>query len=76
MAVASLIVSLSVNLFITTEQQEWFEKSALNNKTLNPMSVWAHCGLVVLFTVLTFFTVFDLREEAREVYLNRQNGIN
>ena len=67
-AVASMIVSLSVNLFVTQDQQEWFEKSSLNNKSLTPISAWAHCGLALLFTVLTFFTVFDLREEARELY--------
>ena len=72
MAVASMIVSLSVNLFGSSDQQEWFERSSLNNKALTPISSWAHSGLALLFTILTFFTVFDLREEARELYKENQ----
>lgn len=68
LALASLIASLAANLFIAEDQQEWFEKSSLNNKTLTPVTSWLHCGLTVLFTVATFYTVFDLREEARELY--------
>lgn len=36
------------------------------------MSSWGHAFLTLLFTVLTFFTVFDLREEARELYKENQ----
>ena len=65
MAVGTLVISFSVNLFIANDQDDWFEKSALNNKTLTPVTAWMHTILVVIFSVLTFHTVFDLREEAK-----------
>jgi hypothetical protein len=64
----SMIASLSVNLFIAEGQQDWFEKSSLNNKTLTPITTWVHCGLVLFFTLVTFYTVFELREEAKDLY--------
>ena len=74
LAVSSLIASFSVNLFLADSQQDWFEKSSLNNKMINAqtnanlITVWLHCGLAVFFTGATFYTVFDLREEARDLY--------
>lgn len=68
LALGSIVVSLSVNLFFAESQQDWFEKSSLNNKTLTPITTWLHCGLALFFTVATFYTVFDLREEARDLY--------
>jgi hypothetical protein len=72
MAVSSLIVSFSVNLFVADGQQDWFDRSAINNKTLSPVTAWLHCGLAVFFTLATFYTVFDLREEARDLYKETQ----
>ena len=68
LGVSALIVSLCVNLFDSEDQQQWFERSSLNNKTLTPVSAWIHCALTVFFTGLTFYTVFDLREEAKDLY--------
>ena len=68
MAVGTLVVSFSVNLFISESNDDWFEKSTLNNKTLTPITAWVHTFLVLAFTCLTFHTVFDLREEAKNLY--------
>jgi hypothetical protein len=68
MAVGTLIISFSVNLFLSDSQDDWFEKSTLNNKTLTPITAWMHSFLVIAFTCLTFHTVFDLREEAKTLY--------
>jgi hypothetical protein len=68
MAVGTLIISFSVNLFLSDSQDDWFEKSTLNNKTLTPITAWMHSILVIAYTCLTFHTVFDLREEAKILY--------
>ena len=73
LALCSLLVSFSINLFVAESQSEFFENSSLNNKILGNgswdiISVWLHCLLAVIGTVATFYTVFDLREEARELY--------
>ncbi|CDW80986.1 transmembrane protein 63c [Stylonychia lemnae] len=72
LAISSMVVSLSINLFASTDQQEWFERSSLNNKQISPITAWVHCGLALLFSLLTFYTVFDLREEARDLYRENQ----
>ena len=69
MAVGSLLVSFVLNFFYVSTGEDWFEKSTLNNKTpVNSITAWSHCLLTLAFTCLTFHTVFELREEARELY--------
>jgi len=72
LALVSMVASLSANLFLAEDQTQWFQKSSLDNKTLTPVTAWLHCGLTLLFTVATFYTVFDLREEARDLYRESQ----
>ena len=67
--VLSLIVSFSANLFTAPTQEEWFTKSSLNFKEFTtPLSAWIHVCLIIFITAITFYTVFELREEARELY--------
>lgn len=68
MGIGSMIFSFSINLFLANDQNDWFEKSSLNNKVLTPITVWIHAGLMVFFTVISFYTIFELREEARNLY--------
>lgn len=68
MAVGTLVTSFSVNFFLANTKDDWFEQSALNNKTLTPITAWMHTILTLVFTILTFHTVFDLREEAKVLY--------
>lgn len=70
MALSAMIFSFSINLFIANDQSDWFEKSSLNNTLLTPITAWIHVGLLTFFTVATFYTVFDLREEAKDMYKN------
>ena len=65
-----MIFSFSINLFIANDQSDWFEKSSLNNTLLTPITAWIHVGLLTFFTIATFYTVFDLREEAKDLYKN------
>lgn len=67
-AIGCMAVTFSTNLFIASDQQEWFERSTLNNKTFTPFTAWIHVLLVTFITIVTFWTVFDLREEARDLY--------
>lgn len=66
--VASLALSFSVNIFLSPDRSDWFEKSSLNNKLLTPITAWIHVGLVIFITAITFYTVFDLRGDALELY--------
>lgn len=68
MAIGTIVISFSVNRFLTTDNDDWFAKSSLNNKTLTPVTAWMHTLLAVIFSILTFHIVFDLREEARNLY--------
>ena len=67
-AIPSLVFSFSINLFVATDQSDWFEKSSLNNTLLTPITAWIHVGLLTFFTIVTFYTVFEIREEAKEMY--------
>jgi hypothetical protein len=67
-ALTSIVFSFSINLFITKNQTDWFEQSSLNNKTLTPITVWIHVGLLTFITCVTFYIVFESREEAKETY--------
>ena len=68
MAVGTLFVSFILNFFYSNDKDEWFENATLNNKTLTPITAWSHALLTVGFTVLTFHTVFEMREEAKKLY--------
>lgn len=68
MTVGTILISYTSNFFIAESRTEWIEKSALNNKTLTPLTAWSHTILAVFFTILTFYTVFELREEAKQIY--------
>lgn len=63
-----MILSFSINLFLANDQNDWFEKSSLNNKVLTPITTWIHAGLMVFFTVISFYIIFDLRGEAKDLY--------
>jgi hypothetical protein len=67
-AAPSLVFSFSINLFIATDQNDWFEKSSLNNTLLTPITVWIHVGLLTFFTIATFYVVFEIIDEARDMY--------
>lgn len=68
LALVSIVASMGVNLFIAEDQASWFENSSLNNKHMSSITSWIHCGLIAFMTFATFYTVFELREEARDLY--------
>lgn len=73
MAAGSLIVALSSNLFLAPSRQAWIEASTLGSRsgeeeTLSPISAWIHTCLAIFFTGAAFHTVFEMREEARNLY--------
>ena len=68
MAITSIVTSFSINLFLAYNLVDWFEKSSLHNKVLTHITAWIHDGLLTFFTIATFYTVFELREEAKETY--------
>ena len=35
---------------------------------MTPITAWIHVGLLTFFTIATFYTIFELREEAKETY--------
>jgi hypothetical protein len=71
-ALTSLVFSFSINLFVATDQSDWFEKSSLGNTLLTPITVWVHVGLLTFFSVATFYYVFEIREEAKAMYKEHQ----
>jgi len=74
--VVSLAVSIPVNLFTQRYDDGWFEQTAFDNKNLTPITSWIHVGLAFLFTLATFKTVSDLREEAKEAYVEYEREKN
>lgn len=44
----------------------------INNKELTMLSSWVHTILVVIFTIATIYTFYNLKEEARIIYAKMQ----
>ena len=67
-AVISMISSFAANLFMSDSRKDWIEKSTLGNRSLTNVTAWLHSLLAIMFTALAFLTVFEMRNEARELY--------
>ena len=79
MAAGSLIVALSSNLFLAPSREAWIEASTLGSsrrgseeEALSSISAWIHTCLAIFFTGAAFHTVFEMREEARNLYKENQ----
>ena len=71
-AVAALTVSFLSNMFLYGKEEDIFERTALDNRHLNTVTAWIHVSLVVLFTLATFKCIADLREDAKESFIENE----
>ena len=71
-AVLSLIFAIPINIMTSRSGEEWFEKMTLNNKELDTLSCWVHAFLMIIFTIATIYTFYELKLEARKVYAEMQ----
>jgi hypothetical protein len=71
-AVLSMIFAIPINIVSSTSGEEWFEKMTLNNRELNLLSTWVHTFLMIVFTMATIYTFYELKIEARSVYAEMQ----
>lgn len=69
MGAISLVVSLSTNLFMSTSRRDWLESSTLGSHSeITGFSAWLHTSMAVIFSGFAFWTIFEMREEARNLY--------
>lgn len=71
-AVLSLLFAIPINVVSSTNGEEWFERMTLNNKELDTLSWWVHGILMIIFTIATIYTFYELKLEARKVYAEVQ----
>jgi hypothetical protein len=61
LGVTSLVVSFTVNLFLTDSRKDWIEQSTLGNKAFTTVNAWIHTVLGILFTGAAFYTISEMR---------------
>jgi hypothetical protein len=71
-AVLSLIFAIPINIVSSSSGEEWFEKMTINNKELTYLSWWTHTFLMIVFTMATLYTFYELKVEARNIYAEVQ----
>lgn len=71
-AVLSIMFAIPINIVSSSNGEEWFEKMTLNNKELTPLSSWVHTTLVVVFSIATIVTFYNMKVEARTMYAKMQ----
>jgi hypothetical protein len=57
LAVISLCVSIPINVTSSSDVDDWFERTTLNNKELTKWKSWSHVVLILIFTLLTIRAV-------------------
>ncbi len=72
LGISSLAVSIATNYFLSDTKKDWIEQSTLGNKVLTPVTAWIHAILGIAFSYYAFKTIFDLRDEAIELYKETQ----
>lgn len=71
-AVLSLVFAIPINIVSSTSGEEWFEKMTLNNKELTALSCWVHTILLIVFSAATMYTFYQMKHEARTIYVRMQ----
>lgn len=71
-ALLSLLFAIPINIVSSSSSEEWFERMTLNNKELDTLSAWVHGSLMIIFTIATIYTFYELKLEARSVYAEVQ----
>lgn len=68
-SIITLCVSIPINVTSSTNVEDWFERTTLNNKELTRLRSWVHVALVFVFTILTIRAVQKVRRDAKIAYL-------
>ena len=71
-AVLSLLFAIPINIVSSKSGEEWFEKMTINNRELNALSTWVHAVLMIIFTIATIYTFYELKIDARSAYAEVQ----
>lgn len=64
--------AIPINIVSSTSGEEWFEKMTLNNKELTLLSCWVHTILMVIFSGAIIYTFYQMKLEARTMYIRMQ----
>lgn len=55
-------------MFLSNTRKDWIEQSTLGNKVLTPITAWIHAVMGIMFTIVSFHVIFEMRDEAKELY--------
>jgi len=44
----------------------------LGYKVQNELTAWVHASLGIVFSIAAFYTIFEMRDEAKQLYTNSQ----
>lgn len=77
MSAMSICVSIPVNVF-TSNDENWglenlFIRTTLNNRTMTHITTWLHVLLLVGFSLFSFKTIFQMKDEIRAEYIKQFN---
>jgi hypothetical protein len=72
LGVSALAVSFVTNYFLSDTRKDWIEQSTLGNKILTPITAWLHTLIGIAFSFYAFKTIFELRDDAIDLYKETQ----
>ena len=72
-ATCSVLISMPFRLFNHELNTDELQRSALSNKELDGFASWVHTLLVIAFTLVSFYLIFDFQDEVIMAYARTQD---